>query len=254
MLRTLRTSAPTLSLALLIALPPALSADGTSPDLVARTLERVADEAGCAAPRSSPFHEEASGLERDELRRWCAAAEGWAKGTAAEPPAGGGVWMGTAVILPAGQVTAARLQEPGLLTALVLSTEGGGLQYAIRSIFPDNPDEAAEIDTALRSVSRVLAGADQTATVAAPLAEFARSLRSRPRRSATKTARGWTVPAERGVLPGELRRVGPWWVAVERDGDKALWLAVFTDRWTAPAPPKGASGAARAAEPAGGSE
>lgn len=223
-----------LALALAIAFVAPLAAPGAPaapPDPAAATLAKVADEAGCASPLKPGFHEEASGLGRERLRRWCAAAEGWAKGIAAELPPSPAVWFGVAVALPVGDVTAPRLSGKAGLTALVVTGEGSERRVSIRAITPDNPDEAALIERTVEGLSPILAGAVGTAAVPGPLAEFARSLATRPTRALTKGPQGWHAAAEGGVLAAELRRVGPWWVTVERDGEKGIWLGVYTDRW-----------------------
>lgn len=161
-------------------------------------------------------------------RVWCIAADGWKSGTAA-PLLGTGptrTYCGLVLVVAEDRPVDFNTTR---LAALVVRGEGPKRFGKIISITPDNPKESKMMAEAVFNLAKVFKGFWSTAPIPLPLMSFLAGMAAKANFPMTKGSKGWKVA---GKLPGEVRKVGPFWVSVETDtkGRKGIFLGVFTDR------------------------
>jgi len=193
-------------------------------------LSRVDREASCESPSKRSFHGMASGRDPVKLQMWCHASRGWDSATAPDLPAAPVALLGFSAALSAADASLAPALESPRLNALVVTQNGGKTGLAFRDITADTDEERPMIEEARAGLLALAAGELKDVPIRQPLFDFLQTLPKRESRVATRSATGWTVPAEKGVLAAEVRKVGEWWIAVEQDGSKGIWLGIYSDK------------------------
>jgi hypothetical protein len=153
-------------------------------------------------------------------RPWCVAAA-YDSGTAAPLPTGK-VLVGLSVRLDPGKDVAEELHATTQLSAWAVGDDG---RVSVTAILPSTPDENREIFMAVPAIAAVLKGVARTAELPADIAQYLATLRgSHP---ATRAGSEWTWG---GVEPARARKVGAYWVVLERAGSR-IDATVLTDAW-----------------------
>ncbi len=187
----------------------------TDAQLIDELLSQVGDALGC--PKSSSAQ-----------RAFCIAAEGWAKGEAAELPAAPSLLVGLSLSLPEADPVDKALEQTVRFAAL--GVRGGAKPLArIASMEPSNADEKKLVDAAVASTSAVFKGEADTASLPKDLAEYLADLPSAGY-AMQKGAHGWTWSS--GATTAELRKAGAYWIAVEvpQKGDRGIFVSIFTSK------------------------
>jgi hypothetical protein len=189
-------------------------------------LEKLAKAEECSERHSSPSI-------------WCLALDGFARAQTGKISPGVHKALGLTVEMTdraSAQFAVARTVR---LSALVLRNENGRLVGDVSDVGPSNQEERVLGERAALSVGRALLDPERPAQIDAPLAEFMASLGG-TKFSFEPVARGWRMT---GRTNGELRKVGPLWVAMERpvqkgDAGEMVWFSLFTEAIEVkPAPP-----------------
>jgi len=181
--------------------PPAASVDDV--------LARLADSAGCTTGESLYPH-------------WCMAAQGWQSGTV-DPLPERDYLVGYAI-----PVTATKTEMKTMrLTALTLRSAGGRKYARIIDIRPDNDKEKNELAQVVASVGLLFRGKTPTLRLGGGLDSYLRGEAKKASYPVTKGTSSWLIAS--GGAPAQLRKVGPYWVAVEPKGD-LNHVSIVSDR------------------------
>ena len=187
----------------------------TDAQMTTELLAQVGDALGC--PRSS-----------SPQRVWCIAADGWAKGEAAELPASPALLVGLSLSLPEEDPVDKALEQTVHFAAL--GVRGGDKPLArIASMQASNADEEKLLGGAIDSVSAVFKAERESVALPKELADYLSDLPGAGY-AVQKGAAGWTWKS--GASTAELRKSGPYWIAVEvpQKGDRGIFVSIFTSK------------------------
>ncbi|HTM18955.1 MAG TPA: hypothetical protein VL172_00540 [Kofleriaceae bacterium] len=159
-------------------------------------------------------------------RPWCIAADGWAKATEAPLPAGVHALIGLTLALEAGKRVEDALQDDVHLAALAVDGDAGKLKVV--GIKGEDAADQQMMMEAVAGVAIVLKGNAASAALPPDLATYVATLGAQAEYPLTKAGAGWTF---RGAAPGELRKVGDYWVTIEGPGaGNEQFISIFTDK------------------------
>ncbi len=202
-----------LVLTMLVSANPDRAAADVSTDL----LRELSSAAQCDKPRSV-------------FRAWCPASlSRWKTGTAADLGRGERVLIGVTVVLRKGKSVRDALSNKVSVSALAIRHVGKKRFGLIATVTPNNKSERKMLAEAAFELALVLKGASNSAKLDKNLYGYLVSLPKAAKYPLVKRHHGWFMNATSST---ELRRVGQFWVAVERpsSGPKGIFVSVFTDK------------------------
>jgi hypothetical protein len=176
---------------------------------------------------SDPFQDLGSAAKCTDpaspLRAWCIAAD-FRKGVAAPLPKRN--LIGISLNVPAGVDVTTALRGGVTLAALAITRDGKVAKLTLTDVAPKTDDEGTARDAALAMTTLLFNGEAKKTYLPAAVVKHLEALSGKY--EAAKGATGWTW---QGAAASELRKVGAYWVLVER-APKGMYATILTDQWT----------------------